>query len=316
MQRPRLLTKQLICGDYLDVVSQIQDNSIDLVFGSPPYEDCRTYGIDFKLKGQDWVDWMVEVVRESARISKGLVAFVVQGRTRKFKWSCTPALLIADLHRAGFNVRRPIIFQRYGVPGSGGREWLKCNHEYVVCVSKPGPLPWSDNTACGHIPKYGPGGPCCNRKKDGSRINQWGGTGKQTNRRKDGQTVNTTTPSHIFIEIIPQSKTGHGRGINGLLQTGKPYNPPTLCNPGDVVSLGAMGKGHMGSQFAHENEAPFPEKLAEFFIKSFCPPGGVVLDPFAGSGTSASVAKQNGRGYINVDIRQSQIELTQRRLEE
>jgi hypothetical protein len=292
----------------------MEPDSVDLVFGSPPYEDARTYGIDFKLKGQDWVDWMVEVVRESARISKGLIAFVVQGRTRKFKWSCTPALLIADLHRAGFNVRRPIIFQRYGVPGSGGREWLKCNHEYVICVTKPGPLPWSDNTACGHIPKYGPGGPCCNRKKNGSRINQWGGTGKQTDRQKDGRTVNRKKPSHIFTEIIPQSKTGHGRNTNGLLQTGKPYNPPTLCNPGDVINCGAMGKGHMGSKLAHENEAPFPEKLAEFFIKSFCPPGGVVLDPFGGSGTTASVAKQNGRGYISIDIRHSQIELTQRRL--
>lgn len=300
-----------LCGGYL---------KIQLIWFSgrrrTECEDARTYGIDFKLKGQDWVDWMVEVVRVSTRISKGLVAFVVQGRTRKFKWSCTPALLIVDLHRAGFNVRRPIIFQRYGVPGSGGREWLKCNHEYIVCVSKPGPLPWSDNTACGHIPKYGPGGPCCNRKKNGSRINQWGGTGKQTDRQKDGQTIHKPKPSHIFTEIIPQSKTGHGRNTNGLLQTGKPYNPPTLCNPGDVINCGAMGKGHMGSQLAHENEAPFPEKLAKFFIKSFCPPEGVVLDPFGGSGTTASVAKQNGRGYISIDIRQSQIELTQRRLEE
>jgi hypothetical protein len=63
----------------------MEPDSVDLVFGSPPYEDARTYGIDFKLKGQDWVDWMVDVYRASLRVSKGLVAFVVQGKTRKFR---------------------------------------------------------------------------------------------------------------------------------------------------------------------------------------------------------------------------------------
>jgi len=278
MQRPRLLTEQLIYGDYLDVAPKMPSNSIDLVFGSPPYEDCRTYGIDFKLKGQDWVDWMVEVVRASTRISKGLVAFVVQGRTRKFKWSCTPTLLIADLHRAGFNVRNPVIYHRSGIPGSGGPDWLRSDYEWVVCVSKPGRLVWSDNTACGHPPKCPPGGNPSHRQKNGSR-------------------------------------TGHGRKKAGELIIGKPYLPPPKSNPGNVIKC-KVGGGHLGSKLAHENEAPFPEKLAEFFIKSFCPPGGIVLDPFGGSGTSASVAKQNGRGYISIDIRQSQIELTQRRLNE
>lgn len=72
----------------------------------------------------------------------------------------------------------------------------------------------------------------------------------------------------------------------------------------------------MGSKLAHENEAPFPEKLAEFFIKSFCPPGGTVLDPFCGSGTVAAVAERLGRNSIGYDIRESQIELTKRRLTE
>jgi site-specific DNA-methyltransferase (cytosine-N4-specific) len=285
-------------------------NSVDLVFGSPPYEDARTYGIDFNLKGQQWVDWMVEVFRASSRVCKGLVAFVVQGKTRQYKWSCTPVLLMADLHRVGFNLRRPVIFQRFGVPGSGGKEWLKCNHEYVICVTPPGKLPWSDNIACGHVPVYGPGGPCSNRKKDGSRVNQWGGTGKQTDRRKDGETVNVVKPSHVYFDPVNLPKD---------------FVPPNLCNPGDyldildcgvTVNCGAMGKGHMGSNFAHETDAPFPEKLAEFFVKSFCPPGGTVLDPFLGSGTTCAEAKRLGRGYIGIDIRQSQIELTERRLRE
>lgn len=70
----------------------------------------------------------------------------------------------------------------------------------------------------------------------------------------------------------------------------------------------------MGSKYAHENEAPFPEQLAEFFVRSFCPPGGTVLDPFSGSGTTCAVAAKNGRQFIGIDIRDSQIELAKRRL--
>jgi site-specific DNA-methyltransferase (adenine-specific) len=71
----------------------------------------------------------------------------------------------------------------------------------------------------------------------------------------------------------------------------------------------------MGSPLAHENEAPFPEKLAEFFVKSFCPPEGIVLDPFCGSGTTLAVAKRLNRHYQGIDIRQSQVDLATRRLE-
>lgn len=293
----------LICGDSLRVMSELEPRSVDLVFGSPPYEDCRDIPDDpFPVyKGQAWVDWMIQYYERGLYVSKGLVAFVMQGKTRNFKWSPTPALLIADLHRAGFNLRRPPIFQRYGVPGSGGKDWLKCNYEFIVTASHPGKLHWSDNTACGHPPKYGPGGPCSNRKKDGSRVNQWGNTGKLTERQKDGKTTCTIKPSHVYVDPnkVP-----------------KDYVPPVLCNPGDVINCGAMGKGHMGSDYAHKNEAPFPEQLAEFFIRTFVPPGGTVLDPFSGSGTTCAVAKKLGRNYIGIDIRESQTTLARARLQE
>jgi DNA modification methylase len=95
--------------------------------------------------------------------------------------------------------------------------------------------------------------------------------------------------------------------------SGKVYKPPKKANPGNVIRCSG---GHLGSKLAHENEAPFPEKLVEFFIKSFCPPEGIVLDPFCGSGTTCAVAKKLNKRYIGIDIRQSQIELTEERLTE
>jgi len=80
------------------------------------------------------------------------------------------------------------------------------------------------------------------------------------------------------------------------------YQEPVLANPGNVIHR-KVGGGHMGHLLAHENEAPFPESLADFFVRSFCPPGGIVLDPFCGSGTTLAVACKAGRQGIGLDIR-------------
>lgn len=275
---------------------------MDLVFTSPPYEKARSYGIGFSLEGQDWVDWCVAWWRECSRVSRGLVAAVVEGRTKQFRWSATPALLMADLHRAGIRLRKPPIYQRVGIPGSGGPDWLRNDWEFVVCSSK-GRLPWSENTAMGHPPKWAPGGAMSHRLSDGTRRNQWGGSagGKsQRSRKQDGRLDGGKRPSHL---TLTKQEAPDG------------YQPPVKANPGNIVSC-KVGGGLMGSKLAHANEAPFPEALAEFFIRSFCPPGGLVVDPFCGSGTTLKVALQHGRREIGIDVRESQVELTRRRVEE
>lgn len=299
---------QIIQGDCIAEMSRIPPCSVDLVFGSPPYEDCRTYGINFHLKGQDWVDWMVRVYRESLRVCKGLVAFVVCGKTRKFKYSCTPELLVADLHRAGVTVRRSRIFHRVGIPGSGGPDDLRNDYEFIVCATNGGRLPWSDNTAMGHTPKWAPGGEMSYRQSNGTRRNKWGKSPKQVagtsgNRNADGSRDDLVRPGDD--EPIPI----------GSVPPGDAYIPPAIANPGNVIHC-IVGGGHMGSPLAHDNEAPFPEKLVEWFIRSWCPPGGTVLDPFGGSGTTGAVAEQLGRNWIMIDNRQSQVALMHQRIEE
>jgi hypothetical protein len=114
-------------ADCLNFLRRLPADSVDLVCFSPPYEDCRTYGIDFALKGQAWVDWMVQVFTECQRVCKSLVACVCEGKTKDFRWSATPVLLMADLHRAGLNLRKPPIFHRVGIPGSGGPDIERMN---------------------------------------------------------------------------------------------------------------------------------------------------------------------------------------------
>ena len=52
------------------------------------------------------------------------------------------------------------------------------------------------------------------------------------------------------------------------------------ADPGNVISVGQTYNQHKGPAGLHT--AVMPEGLAEFFVKAACPPGGLVIDPFAG----------------------------------
>ena len=254
---------KLHCGDALAVMRAMEPASVDLVFGSPPYEKKRSYDIDFSLRGEAWVAWMKDVIRASLRVTRGLAVFVVDGCVHQGRYSAVPEMVVADLQREGVHVVRTACYAKNaGIPGSGARQGLRGDWEPVIQFAATWPLPWANNVACGAPCKYGPGGAFGNRNRNGTRA-------------KDGK---------------------------AKAAAGKPYVPPKLANPGNIVYC-VTGGGNIGDELAHENEAPFPEKLAERWVLSYCPPDGVVLDPFCGSGTTGKVALAHGRKFIGIDIR-------------
>lgn len=266
--------------------------SVDLVMTSPPYEDSRTYGnLSYKLRGQLWVDWMVPRVVEACRVSRGLAFFVMAGTMRQSQYQPVVEWLVTDLTRHHDIVLgpAPYCYHRSGTPGK--QRYHRRDWEPVYGFCCPDRLPvWSDPLAMGKPPKYGPGGDMTNRSKDGTRAGQkpcWG--------RQD--TITT-------------------RGVDGQLHTkkAKRYRQPEIANPGNVIRC-CVGKGHMGNDLAHEGEAPYPESLCDFLIRSYCPPGGSVLDPFSGSGTTVAAAVKAGRNGIGFDIRPDQVELGMARLQ-
>lgn len=64
-----------------------------------------------------------------------------------------------------------------------------------------------------------------------------------------------------------------------------------------------------------KHPAVFPDKIPLDFIRVFCPPGGVVLDPFMGSGSTAVAAILTGRNYIGYDISSEYIEIANERIQ-
>lgn len=67
-------------------------------------------------------------------------------------------------------------------------------------------------------------------------------------------------------------------------------------------------------KLAFRHPATFPEQLAEDHILSWSNPDDVVLDPFAGSGTTAKMSVINGRHYIGFEIEKNYCETAQKRV--
>jgi DNA modification methylase len=64
-----------------------------------------------------------------------------------------------------------------------------------------------------------------------------------------------------------------------------------------------VGKGNVTKdKIAYEHPAIFPESLAKDHIISWSNEGDIILDPFAGSGTTLKMAKELNRNYIGIEI--------------
>ena len=284
----------------------LADQSVDLVFTSPPYVDARTYGIGAQRDCAAWAEWMLGVVRECCRVSRGLVLINCAGVTRDHCYQPGPEVLLARWWMAGGQCWRPAYWHRVGIPGSGGKQWLASRIEHVLAFKGAhGNLPWADSTANGHAPKYDRvGGALSFRTKEGLRINA-----AKSARMPNGHNADGTRKANR-VRCMPS------RANPGNLLRSTPAGPGAfVADDGAPVLVDVVvGGGKLGNPIAHENEAPFPEAFAAWFIRSWCPPGGTVLDPFSGSGTTVAVARQLGRQGIGFDLRMSQCELGRRRV--
>jgi DNA modification methylase len=68
-------------------------------------------------------------------------------------------------------------------------------------------------------------------------------------------------------------------------------------------------KPYKGAHFA-----VYPPELIKPCILAGCPAGGIVLDPFFGSGTTGATAKELGRDFIGIELNQKYIKLAEKRI--
>lgn len=268
----------ILHGDCLDVLPTLPDKSVQLTLGSPPYVDARSYDDGTLPQGH-------RVEREA----RDWVSFMLDVTDASLRVTDGPVVWVAGNVTRGRNYWPACEGLMWEWFKRGGHAYRPC-YWHRVGIPGSGGDQWfrSDVEYAMCFKREGPL-PWTDNTAMGSPPKYRAG-GKMSNRKADG------------------SRSGENAGTEKAK-----YVLPKISNPGNLIHT-KVGGGHLGDRIAHENEAPYPEKLCEFFIRSLCPPGGTVLDPFSGSGTTAKVALVTGRKAIGIDIRSSQVELSKKRV--
>lgn len=114
-----------------------------------------------------------------------------------------------------------------------------------------------------------------------------------------------------------------GRNSGNKLHFAETYGdkkPSGNMKPGALIPSNPNGRNKRSvwtvntEPFSGAHFATFPTRLIEPMILAGSPVGGVVLDPFMGSGTTALVARYHGRHYIGCELNAKYVRMAERRL--
>ncbi len=75
-----------------------------------------------------------------------------------------------------------------------------------------------------------------------------------------------------------------------------------------------VGTGKVDKSKDNLHPAQYPSELVQWIVKLLCPPNGVILDPFMGSGTTAVACKQLGFQYVGIDVSQEYCDYAKKRV--
>ncbi len=221
--------------------------------------------------------------------------------------------LAIALHEDGWYVRDEIIWHKTNPMPSSVKDRCTPSHEKLWLLSKS-PKYHFDATAVREpsvVADWDNGTRVYGGKnKHGANLKQQRTTGRVAEKRPAGWAVDGphTAIAHNQGERKPMKTTrgtppGTERHQTGIDQVGRGEGR----HPRNVWSIAT--KPYPDAHFA-----TFPPELVRRGILAGCPPGGTVLDPFAGTGTTGAVAMELGRKAILIEINPEYGELIEKRL--
>lgn len=327
----------IIQGDALIELKKLQSDSIDCCVTSPPYYQLRDYGVDGQIGLEnsvgEYIRKLVEVFREVRRVlkkdgtlwiniadsyagsGKGAanypenVAKYKQGTNKGILGSriaptkldgCKPKDLLGipwelafALREDGWYLRQEIIWYKPNCMPESVKDRCTKSHESIFLLSKSAKyyFDWeSIQEPCVGFDKSSP------RGSNGTfRQN----AGRRKGNRKTFRGGGAYTGNASFDNGTNKQNESHGNRDN---ETG-------LRRKRSVWSISTTGGGG-------EHYATFPQRLIEPCIIAGSRVGGVILDPFAGSGTTGVTAEKLNRDYILIELSEKNTELCRKRLKE
>ncbi len=285
-----MLESRIICADVVEGLRSLPDSSISMCVTSPPYYGLRDYGSDQQIGTEEtpaaYIERLVGVFREVRRV---------------LREDGTLWVNIADCYA-----------------GSGKAVWDGIKPKDMIGI------PWMLAFAL---------------RADGWYLRSdiiWNKINCLPESVRDRP---TKSYEHIFLlsrspryffdadaikePITEESRKRYQRGrsegskygvfsgdqsINGS-DYGERMRGQKLRNKRDIWHI-STNSYRMDGHFAM-----FPEKLVEPCILAGSQEGGIVLDPFFGSGTTGAVAKRLGRRFIGIDLNPDYCRMAQQRID-
>lgn len=313
----------IIQGEALEKLKTLPSNSVDCCVTSPPYFQLRDYGVEGQIGLEktvdEYIEKLVDIFREVRRVLKSdgtlwvIIADSYAG-SGKGKGQTTPLakiqatnkgilgthkhelikpsslgmkpkdlmgipwLLALALRADGWYLRQDIIWHKPNPMPESVTDRCTKSHEYIFLLSKSAHYYFDYKAIEEPVVDY-------TSKRFKEPIEQ---TGEKLPRY--GGKKYTEHPDKFY-----RTKSGHA------------YDFRPTRRKRDVWDV--TTKPYKGAHFA-----TFPKDLIEPCILAGSRVGGTVLDPFAGSGTTGEVAKENGRDFILIELSPEYIPLIERRI--
>lgn len=312
---------KIICGDALEVLKTLESESVDCCVTSPPYYALRDYGVDGQIgmeaTYQEFIKKLLDVFNEVKRVlKKEGTCFVNLGDS--YSGSGKSGTGEGDMGHNSFKMRQN---QRRG----GKQEEIKekslmlVPHRFAIGMIDNG---WIlRNTLVWAKPNAMPESVQDRWKKAHEYIFFF------TKSKKYYFDLDSIRTPHKEVSV---KRAKYEQGRNALGQNpssmGKKYlgNERYLSMPARMVKLNLKG-GIPPDYFlvntncteddtSQEHYATYPQKLITPLILAGSPKGGVVLDPFNGSGTTCVVAVKNARHYIGIDLSEKYCSIAEKRI--
>lgn len=324
-----------ICGDSLSILQKLPDQSIDFAMTSPPYWGKRKYaeeGIGLESDYREYVKNICTVFWELKRVLKDTGSFWLNiGDSYKNKHLLGIPWRIAFelIDNQKWILRNEVIWNKVKGGPDNAKDKLGNVHEYVFHFVKKQKGYFYDSDAIRSTPSK-------SKIVNGAVVSATGVSGVRYKRQIELSTVlspkekkNALFALENILEEIRNGKLADFRMIiKGQQRTTHSDSKrvsgrakelhdkgfyflkyhPNGSKPRDVWDILPED-----TQKRKKHYAAYPEDLCKIPIIASCPKNGIVLDPFAGTGTTMLVAKQLNRKSVGIELSQEYLDLANKR---
>lgn len=304
----------LLHADSLSVMPEFPADGVDAVITDPPY------GIGFGGEAWDggeltdpskFGQWTSEWAAEALRVLKPGGWLAAFGTPRTFH------RLVAGVEDAGFDVRDQLLWlYGQGVPKSRSRSDglgtnLKPTYEPILLARKP-----FAGTLDANLDRHGAGAlqiDAARVPRDGGGRGYWPANIVLSHRpRCKPERCEENCPAALIDRRYP-----HERGLSRLFYAPKASRKEREAGcerlPQSEVPIYPRGNG--ATRRVHNvHPTVKPLALMQWLTRLLCPPGGTVLDHFAGSGSTGAGALLEGRRFVGIERDQRYIDVARARI--